>query len=676
MKSLFVLFLFIAPAVRATTYYLAASGSDNHTAAQAQNPATPWQSLLKINQFFSSLKPGDSVLLQRGDVFYGSLVPNKSGTAAAPIVIGAYGVGAMPLISGFTTVRDWTALGNGVWESAGTVSKLPTCNLVTLNGVNVGMGRYPDADAAADGYLKPDAVRDNTIIEDAELPLNGPDFSGGEIVVRRSRFQLFRYSLAVQNGRTITYQPAYAFKTGMGYFVQNHPATLTKQGEWYYNPQSGRLRMHFGSRKPADYIVKAATTDTLAYLYNLNYITIDGIGFEGANASAVVGYSATANNVLNCAIRYAGQDGIRMNTSRDCTISGNVIEDVSNNGITLTLDRYYAGYKVQDNVLKRIGIIRGGGLDGDNKFNAISIRGSQCYVERNRIDSVGYAGIVFGSHDSIYLRRNFITHWCLTIDDGGAIYTVQHSARLKTLSHRVVEDNIMLWSGNPKAGTSSTAGAAYGVYIDDGSNGVDILNNTVAYTSKEAYYLHNAFTIRMRGNTAFGFPSAALRLTHNGDYARIRNIDVKQNIFVANENTASSGEAMVYAQTDDTDPDISAWGVVDSNWYASPADVAQAFKYRAPGGENFIPFGDWKAKTAWDAHSTLLSQTNGGARSRPHTPRFEYNATAAPITVSLEKKYTDARGTVYSGMLTLAPYSSVVLLADESSSGRYKMFTN
>ena len=36
-------------ALHAATYYLAANGSDAHSAAQAQNPATPWQSLAKLN---------------------------------------------------------------------------------------------------------------------------------------------------------------------------------------------------------------------------------------------------------------------------------------------------------------------------------------------------------------------------------------------------------------------------------------------------------------------------------------------------------------------------------------------------------------------------------------------------------------------------------------------------
>jgi hypothetical protein len=674
MKKLLLLLLFVAPLTHAKNYYVSLSGNDSRSPAQAQNPATPWQSLAKLNRFFSSLQPGDSILLKRGDVFYGKLVPSRSGTSANPIVIGAYGEGAMPVITGFTTVQAWVPLGGGIWESAAAVSMLPACNIVTVDGRNTGMGRYPDAIAANDGYLKPDAVGNGTTITNAGMPSSAQlNFSGGEIVVRRSRFQLFRYKLTAHNGRTITYAPSYPFTTGMGYFVQNHPATVTGQGEWYYDAETGKLRMHFGTGNPANHIVKIASVDTLAFLYNLNYITLAGIALEGANDYAILGYSATANNIVGCSIRYAGRNAVRLGASRDCIVEENVIEDIANNGISVTIDKYYSGFIVRDNVLKRIGLLRGGGVEGDNKFNAIYVTGSRSYIERNRIDSVGYAGILFGSHDSIYMRHNLITHWCMTIDDGGAIYTAQHTARLKTLSDRVIEGNIMLWSGNPTAGTASSAGAANGVYIDDGANGVAILNNTVAFASLHAYYLHNAFNVTVRGNTAFGFPTAALRMTHNGNNATIRGIDIKHNIFVANEATASTNEAMVYAQTDATDPDFSVWGNMDSNWYASPADAAQAFKYRGPAFDKYISFADWKRKTVWDKHSTLLLRNMA---ARPDVLRFEYNATAATITISLDRKYMDAKGKVYSGTVTLQPYSSVVLFADESGRRRYKLSNN
>ena len=129
----------------ANTYYFSASGNDANTGTST---STPWKTLSKFNSVFSSLSPGDNVLFNRGNVFYGSITIKKSGTSGSPITIGAYGTGANPVITGFTTVNAWTNLGSNIWESTSAVSTLSATNMVVINGVNTAMGRYPNS-----GYL-------------------------------------------------------------------------------------------------------------------------------------------------------------------------------------------------------------------------------------------------------------------------------------------------------------------------------------------------------------------------------------------------------------------------------------------------------------------------------------------------------------------------------------------
>ena len=88
-------------------YFSTNTGDDSRSMTQAQSPSTPWKTISKLNSFFSSLLPGDSVLFKRGEVFYGSIYLTKSGTASQPIVIGAYGTGVKPVISGFTAITSW-----------------------------------------------------------------------------------------------------------------------------------------------------------------------------------------------------------------------------------------------------------------------------------------------------------------------------------------------------------------------------------------------------------------------------------------------------------------------------------------------------------------------------------------------------------------------------------------
>jgi len=106
MKILFLLsFLFLGNAAKSTTYYFASNGYDNNSGTSS---SSPWQTISKLNSIMGSLTPGDNVLFNRGDVFFGSIIITASGTSANPIVFGAYGTGANPIITGLTSVNSWT----------------------------------------------------------------------------------------------------------------------------------------------------------------------------------------------------------------------------------------------------------------------------------------------------------------------------------------------------------------------------------------------------------------------------------------------------------------------------------------------------------------------------------------------------------------------------------------
>lgn len=78
------------------TYYVDQTlGSDS---AAGTSQAAPWKSLAKVAA--TTLNPGDTVLLRRGRTWSGGLAVRGSGSAAAPVTIGAYGDGARPIVQG------------------------------------------------------------------------------------------------------------------------------------------------------------------------------------------------------------------------------------------------------------------------------------------------------------------------------------------------------------------------------------------------------------------------------------------------------------------------------------------------------------------------------------------------------------------------------------------------
>lgn len=92
-------------------YFSSTLGNDNNTVTQAQNPATPWRSLRRLQNFGNSglAAAGDTFAFRSGEVFsngrdeFGSLkwwsingFRCPSGSARNPIVFTSYGTGAKP----------------------------------------------------------------------------------------------------------------------------------------------------------------------------------------------------------------------------------------------------------------------------------------------------------------------------------------------------------------------------------------------------------------------------------------------------------------------------------------------------------------------------------------------------------------------------------------------------
>ncbi|HTB96337.1 MAG TPA: right-handed parallel beta-helix repeat-containing protein [Terracidiphilus sp.] len=71
---------------------------EGNDASDSLTPQTAWRSIAKTNSY--TFQPGDRLLLRRGSHCDGMLWPKGSGTEIAPIYLGAYGLGALPSITG------------------------------------------------------------------------------------------------------------------------------------------------------------------------------------------------------------------------------------------------------------------------------------------------------------------------------------------------------------------------------------------------------------------------------------------------------------------------------------------------------------------------------------------------------------------------------------------------
>ena len=185
-----MIFCSISIIASATDYYVSSSGDDS---ADGLSPSTPWQTITKVNSELSKITAGDKILFKRGETFQGTLTVSQSGTAGNPIVFDAYGSGAEPVISGFTSINGWTSEGGGIYSKSITCQSAP--NILTLDDKNVARGRWPNA-----GWMIIDSFTGSTSIYDAALP-SLPDWDGAEVIVRTAQCLVDRSIIQSHSGQ-------------------------------------------------------------------------------------------------------------------------------------------------------------------------------------------------------------------------------------------------------------------------------------------------------------------------------------------------------------------------------------------------------------------------------------------------------------------------------------------
>ena len=101
---------------RGRTFFVSSVSGDD--ARDGLSPQTAWGSLSKVNA--ADLRPGDTVLFQRGGRWRGTLIPH-SGQEGAPVTYSVYSEGARPLLLGSVSRNDpgdWYEEADNIWATS------------------------------------------------------------------------------------------------------------------------------------------------------------------------------------------------------------------------------------------------------------------------------------------------------------------------------------------------------------------------------------------------------------------------------------------------------------------------------------------------------------------------------------------------------------------------------
>lgn len=664
MKNLLTILLFLTIVQHATalptTWYFSNSGND---ATGTGSLSSPYQTISKANSI--AYGAGDILAFNGGNVFYGSLVINQNN-----VNIVSYGTGKAT-ITGLVTVAGWSFVSGGIWQKSVVLKN--ALNVVTMTGVALEPGRYPNSDAANAGYIFPSAYSGNTTFTATEL--NGTNWTGAEVVARKQAYKFERDRITAQSGSTITYSqtiqtinprnsgtpsPITPFVSGFGIFLQRDIRTLDKFGEWFYDSTGHVLSMYFGAANPASYTIQASNVDTLLNITGYTGTTISNIVFTGGNMAGVYWNNATGTSVLNCDFQnnlkaifgwYGSNITVSFCTGNYSLCSGiDVRESTQQNVI------------INNNIFTNTAIIKGliDNLDPADG-NGIYVQSNGARLAFNQLDSIGQNGIHFDGNN-IAVDSNLVNHYCYNLNDAGGIYTFPSNLSMR--SNRQIVGNTIINGINSIIGTGEDAGSNP-IYLDGGSSDVFVARNNIANSPGNGIglFLNGPKNVTVRDNTVYNAW---------GWYIGRQYSDSSFNVLLKNNILFSIvGTQKVVQYTHDGLNSINRYtatgiqnamqqmGTIDSNYYN--VQDASSFKWyyaNTNGGGFTFPtpqdLAYWQSYTNLDAHSQKSIYTTGN---------FQYNYSASPLTISfagLSKK--DCAGTVYNNSATIPAWGSKILI--------------
>jgi parallel beta-helix repeat protein len=384
-------------------------------------------------------------------------------------------------------------------------------------------------------------------------------------------------------------------------------------------------------------------------------VVVDNISFQGSNDLGVE-VSSGANNVdiKNCVVGFSGVNAVMAYFVNGFIFENSTITNTNNNAMYLA--PFCNSAIVRNNTVSNTGLYAGMGASNNDAIQGIIIQGSNNQILNNFVENTGSNGIKFLG-ENVLIKNNFVNNFCLTTDDAGGIYSSGENNRY---GRQVVGNIIMNGRGAPEGSDQENYIPANGIYLDDKTTNVDVLNNTIANVSENGIFVHNSHEINIQGNTIYNTGRASI--TMNSDVLEpndpVRNVQLYNNIFVA-KHASQLTNWMV-----STRDDFYAYGNFDNNAYCRPLNDNNYISTYITDNRwisRFFSVNTWRQNLGKDGYSTKSPVTIPSNANPDDYMRLEYNASTTPRSVSLDGNYIDAKYNRYSGTVSIPAYSSLML---------------
>ena len=608
----------------AATYYVSDAGNDSNSGLST---ASPWKSIAKVNS--ATYLNGDHILFRRGDTFVGTLTLSKSSTSGNPIIYGAYGTGAKPIITSMQTLSGWTLHSGKIYKVSGIPAN---CDIVTVDGVSVSMGKFPQSgENTFETYSGITSITDNQLT-------GSPSWTGAEVVIWKSNWTLDRGPITNHSTTTLTYTSGstYAVQSsgGQRYYIQRSLAACTYHGAWYCDETN--FYMYFDTA-PTNYVVKAGASDYTVYGSGKSYNTLRDVEVQGGNISAIYIAALNGFSFRNSTLKNAGLAGLTAISSTTLTtVDSCAISYVNGHGISIVSNGSYIG----NSTFNYCGQFGGMGAAGGGSHYAIYTKGVGNITEYNTITNTGYIPIYWESSSAICRYNVVDTYPTLGLNDGGGIYTFES---VSPQTAKKCYGNIIL---------NSTAN---GLYSDGIANNVEFYGNTVYNVDKWAIHMNEPVNNSVHDNTFYDFGLAGIDVTNQyfmGAPAGSGNT-VFNNLLIQ-----ASATQKFYSLQDAQANNVLAFGASNNNAFIADPSATTVFYnlYVLPTYHtDSYTWANWKTFTGFEATSTYRTETLA-------TLTFLYNDTKSTKEFAITGYKAELDGTLHNSTVSMPAFSSLLLL--------------
>jgi parallel beta-helix repeat protein len=669
---------------RNASFYVDATNGDDAYSGRLAEPDSRHADgpLRTIQAAYEKLQPGDCLYVKKG-IYREAIILNKPATDSRPIAIRPYpGDEGKVIVTGAEKMLDWkpcpsqaACAGNPDWANIFYADVSGEVAQLFQDAVRLHPSRYPNR-----GWSYPtstDAGRPTTVFFDAGLRQQDIDFVGAVCNVKTALWQINQIRVGAysrEKGRVQLESPTrYPVSPSFGYYFTHVVGEINEEGEWAYDGAHKRIYLWpvgkslenveatmrqngIYSESPCSYhtitgLVVIRAIDAIC-LNQSRHMTIQGNTIEYAYDSGIVDAEGSYNRIIDNTIRYSHHTGITDNgASSYDLIQGNTV--------------YATGAEnVGDDVVNDIP-------------NGMFIGGSQIRLINNRIDRCGYAGIFLsGNTSNREIAYNYITRCCLSLADGGGIYTGGPSGSdQEDIFHHNIIDDVGGWLGGVATVQSQCAkapglcrGEAHGIYLDEQGNHTLFEYNTVMNCGATGMFFHWTQDNRLSHNTLYNNAQSQLLFSGKDDPRfLLRNNTATQNLLIA-----KAGQNTFQLNLDYTGFDF---GTSDENHFYQGGAAKHIVVCQDLGGGPCTAYSlaDWHQVSGQDAHSQDLSvsanKTTGDA------PVIFINPSMMALTIDLEGvRYVDANHHLVEGTVSIDPFESVVLFsyadATDVSAGR------